>query len=162
MRRLLCRHTRTCPYECRPDTSSLEYLCITIQGKWHSARMPLPGAQLFIGFGMRSHDLSVDTPEDRNSRHIRHSRGQTMHVGHGVSCRGPVAMRDTVGTDVREPRSRVGPENGQARERTALSRAHGADRHAGMNESPVEGGRTEARKAQRMAPTRSPYGALQR
>jgi hypothetical protein len=45
-----------------------------------------------------------------------------MHIGHGVAYRGPVAIRATVGTDVREPGSRVEPAHGQERERATLSR----------------------------------------
>jgi hypothetical protein len=45
-----------------------------------------------------------------------------MHIGHGVAYRGSVALRETVDTDVREPRSRVEPAHGQAAERTTLSR----------------------------------------
>src|SRR5262249_27207269 len=86
---------------------------------------------------LRSHDLSVITPRYRNSRHVHRSSRQTIHVGHGVAYGGPVAIRETVGTDVREPRARVEPAHGQAAERTALSRPHDADRHAGTNQQPV-------------------------
>jgi hypothetical protein len=42
------------------------------------------------------------------------------------------------------------------------SLTHDADRHAGTNKQPVSGGQTAAGEAERMATTRSPYGAAQR
>src|SRR5215467_8264695 len=84
---------------------------------------------------LRSHDLSVVTPGYRTL--VTYRAAADRPCTSGIAYRGPVAIRETVGTDVREPRSCVKPVHGQAGERTTPSLMHDADRHPGTNQQPV-------------------------